>query len=266
MASMFINKGIVVSINQQVHNAIQHEILFITIILLLFKVQIACCAFDKLDYDISNEINDSAVYANEIPDPLESINRRIFAFNNIVDTNITQHLLRPYKNIQQYSWLQERAISFIHNLNEPVYMLNSILQWDLRHFFRSMYRFIVNSIFGFFGFVDVAGKYNIRSKALTFNTTLAKWKGTTGPYLILPLLGPITTREAAGLSVDLIFNPLNMVLPLQHLYSTLFIKFITAKSAYIDVTDHVKIMALDEYSMIRSLYAQKIQTGMPHKN
>jgi phospholipid-binding lipoprotein MlaA len=137
----------------------------------------------------------AADQANE--DPWEPFNRKIFAFNDFAD----RYALKPVAI--WYDELTPRPVNdgithFFDNLSEFATMTNAMLQWKPRKAGRSVTRFVLNSTVGLFGIFDVAAKVGLPSDSEDFGQTLAHWGLPAGPYLVLPLLGPSTVRDAGG--------------------------------------------------------------------
>ncbi|CAL7959223.1 phospholipid-binding lipoprotein MlaA [Alphaproteobacteria bacterium] len=226
--------------------------------LILACLSIATKVYAEI-YEISDDPTSESSYieySHTLSDPFEKYNRNIFMLNKKVDTCVTQHFILLYKGLLPGPWLQQRIKNFFNNLNEPQYVINSILQRNARNVFVALFRFVVNSTLGLFGVFDIAGEKGIRSKPLTFGSTLYKWKGQPGPYLILPFLGPATARSTAGFIVDFITDPINMLIPVKYVYARLGMELILIKIEYSAIADDIATMALDEYTMTRSLYSQ----------
>lgn len=143
-----------------------------------------------------------------VADPLEPINRVIFKFNMFAD----DVLLEPAANVYAFvlpQWGRNRVRDFIDNLKHPVWFANSVLQGDLDLAGRQAARFGVNSTIGVLGFYDVAGnELGMPVQDEDFGQTLGVWGVGDGAYLMLPLIGPTTTRDFTGLLVDTALDPI----------------------------------------------------------
>ena len=136
------------------------------------------------------------------PDPFESVNRAVFAFNDVMD----RWLIRPVA--QGYDWVTpdpvQRGIgNFYANLYDFNSAINGALQWRWKGVAQSSGRFLVNSTVGLLGFFDVATRMGIRPYRTDFGHTLAIWGLDSGPYLMIPFFGPRTVRSGAGTLFDL---------------------------------------------------------------
>ena len=137
----------------------------------------------------------------ERPDPWEPFNRGIFTFNETLD----QYAIEPVATAWDFvvpGVVQESIDHFFTNLNMPIVFANNVLQakpgaagWDI-------VRFLFNSTFGLAGLIDVATIVEIPENDEDFGQTLGYWGIPTGPYLVIPILGPSSIRDGTGLVVD----------------------------------------------------------------
>ena len=135
------------------------------------------------------------------PDPWEPLNRRIYAFNETLD----RYVLRP--TAQGYRFVMpdvaERGVcNFIANIYEVNSAFNSLLQGRVAGAAQSGGRFLINSTLGLAGLFDVASRLGIQPHRADFGQTLAVWGFETGPFLMVPVLGPRTIRSGAGYLFD----------------------------------------------------------------
>ena len=139
-------------------------------------------------------------------DPLESINRPLFALNNGLDRFLVRPLAQTYHIVMPD--IGERGVgNFFANLYDANAAVNALLQWRLDGALQSGGRFLVNSTAGFLGLIDVATPMGIRPYRTDFGHTLATWGVDSGPYLMVPLFGPRTMRSGAGTIVDVYISP-----------------------------------------------------------
>jgi phospholipid-binding lipoprotein MlaA len=141
------------------------------------------------------------------PDPLEPVNRVTFQVNQQIDRWFFEPITRAYR------WAvpapARRAVRrALVNLDAPVTFVNDVLQLEPRDAAVTAARFVVNSTVGIAGLFDVAATYaNLPGHESDFGQTLALAGVPSGPYLVLPVLGPNTTRDTAGYAVDFLFRP-----------------------------------------------------------
>lgn len=150
---------------------------------------------------------------NEYSDPLESFNRTMFDFN--------YYVLDPAVRPVAVFWADNvpvpvrQAISNASsNLAEPSSMVNSFLQGELDNGIKHMARFIINTIFGFGGLIDVVGRASPElngMESVAFGSTLGSYDVPYGPYVVLPFYGQTTLRESFGDYVDYKYPPLSQL-------------------------------------------------------
>ena len=139
-------------------------------------------------------------------DPLEEGNRKIFGFNE----GIYRYVLDPVAEV--YEAVVPRPVrtsvrNFFNNLHEPVMFTNEVLQGAGGEAGTTLGRFVVNSTIGIAGFFDPATKMGLERHTTNFGETLAYYGTPSGPYLVLPLLGPATARDTVGEGIDLLLRP-----------------------------------------------------------
>jgi len=135
--------------------------------------------------------------AQATEDPWEPFNRKVFAFNEFADRYALKPVAIWYDELTPRP-VNEGVTHFFDNLSEFATMTNSMLQWKPAKAGRSLTRFMVNSTVGLFGIFDVATKVGLAEDREDFGQTLAHWGVSSGPYLVLPVLGPSTLRDTGG--------------------------------------------------------------------
>jgi phospholipid-binding lipoprotein MlaA len=147
----------------------------------------------------------STAPAADSRDPFESVNRRIFAFNEQADRAVLAPVARSYRSVTPVP-LQRGISNLFANLGDLGGTINAGLQGRPGSAARNGSRFILNSTLGVFGLFDVASRLGIERYQTDFGHTLAVWGVDQGPYVMLPLLGPRTARSGVGTGVDFIFR------------------------------------------------------------
>lgn len=188
------------------------------------------------------------------PDPLEGVNRRTFGFNEGLD----RYLISPIAT--GYDWLMpdpaERAVRRIfQNLSEPVSAINHLLQLHPRQAGSTVARFVVNSTAGVAGIFDVARRIGLPLEHSDFGATLARYGTPSGPYLVVPLLGPTTVRDSMGDVVDQLVTPFGFLT--LGLTTRIFIDTGAGLSHRAEVStqlDAMRRFAVDLYAVIRTAY------------
>jgi len=138
-----------------------------------------------------------ALAAQATQDPWEPFNRKVFAFNEFADRYALKPVAIWYDEVTPRP-VNDGVTHFFDNLSEFATMTNSVLQWKPAKAGRSLTRFVLNSTVGLFGIFDVASKVGLAEDSEDFGQTLAHWGVSSGPYLMLPVLGPSTVRDAGG--------------------------------------------------------------------
>lgn len=216
----------------------------------------ACAATD----DPSDE---AALLGYEEPnDPLETPNRLMFAFNEAVDFAVIKPAATTYR-----FWIprefRDIIRNFVRHLGTPVVLANNMLQgqWDRAE--DSLARLLVNSItLGLGDLVPERHPYHSED----FGQTMAVWGADDGFYLVLPILGPSSARDATGKVVDIFFNPVTYVDGTTTFsLSTRAVEGVDLRARNIETLDEIKRDSVDFYARMRSLYYQRrraqIQNG-----
>lgn len=139
-------------------------------------------------------------------DPFEGWNRAIFSFNEKADRYVLKPVAEGYDAVTPAP-VQTGIRNFFSNLGEPITMVNALLQGKPGKAARSLTRFVFNSTIGIYGLIDVAGGMGIEREKEDFAQTMAVWGVGSGPYLVLPILGPSDVRGLGGRFADRPLNP-----------------------------------------------------------
>ena len=188
-------------------------------------------------------------------DPLEPLNRAIFAINIEADRYILKPVAYVYKEAVPDP-VQDMVGNFLHNLSSPVILLNAVLQGDMDHAGTTLARFLINSTIGLAGIVDIAGEMGIVRREEDFGQTLAVWGVDEGPYLMLPLLGPSNARDAVGRVVDYFGDPLTYLRYEKFNYSRFGADTVDVRVRNYELLNDLEKTSVDFYAAVRSLYRQ----------
>jgi len=239
---------------------------------------LATCAVAATDPGTPDPLfdeNDEAP-APGFPDPLERVNRGIFALNREVDHWVFDPLTRAYRSVVPAP--ARRAVRrALLNLDAPVTIANDLLQLEPRDAAIAATRFVVNTTVGVVGLFDVAADYaNLEGHESDFGQTLALSGVPSGPFLMIPLLGPTTLRDGTGYTVDFLFRPTSYLLtpggaiflegliqPSQTLiFTTLFeggtelAEGITTRDAAHEGLEALEASSVDFYASLKNAYYQ----------
>jgi phospholipid-binding lipoprotein MlaA len=189
------------------------------------------------------------------PDPLESINRPLFAFNNTLDRYLVRPLAVGYDFIMPAP-AQRGVGNFFANMYDFTSALNAILQGRLDGAAQGGGRFVVNSTVGVLGFFDVATPIGIRPYRTDFGHTLAIWGLPPGPYVMVPLFGPRTFRSGTGTIVDT-YASIPTYIDHVPLRNTIWgMELVDGRSRLLNAE---QLMSGDRYIFVRDAYLQQRQ-------
>ena len=249
-------------------------ILFLLLSILVTNSSIAK-AIEKKPNNLDAEFNFDEEYQDnnidyqveyQVYDPLEGLNRKIFAFNEVVDKNIVLPVVRRYhKHIPKL--VRKSIHNFFSNISVPFSVINSVIQGNGHNAMASFSSFIINSTIGVGGLFDVAGHKKIKYNKEDFGQSFGKYGFGPGAYLIIPILGPSNVRDFSGFAVKQFINPLAInslkvggsedLINDELLISFTMLESIDIREGLIEVIDDVRKNSLDPYSTIRSAYLQK---------
>lgn len=186
-------------------------------------------------------------------DPFEPLNRRIYAFNDTVDKAVLKPVAQGYTQVMPKAG-QAMVHNFFSNLDDFLVTMNDLLQFKLVQAFSDGGRVLINSTLGVFGLVDAAAATGYPKHNEDFGQTLGVWGLKSGPYLMLPLLGPSSFRDGIGLFVDgqasLITNRKDMRTRNQLLLA----KGVSTRASLLDQEKVLDQAVLDRYSFLRDAY------------
>ena len=193
------------------------------------------------------KVNANAAQPDQVKDPLQPLNRQIFAFNDALDRNV----LKPVA-IQYVAKVPEPVRSpyrqFRKNLGEPWNAVNQLIQGRPSRAAKTLGRFTVNTLTTL-GFADPARRLGLPTEEESFGVTLGYYGVASGPYVMLPFFGPSTFRDGFGLAADSFGRPQKYLLDDQEgiLWSTNVLQAIDARSQILDIEESLKG---DKYAMI----------------
>lgn len=188
-------------------------------------------------------------------DPLEPFNRSVYAFNEGVDRVVLKPVAEAY-NEALPSPVRTGVRNFFANLADAWTAVNALLQGRGQAAVESLFRVQVNTLFGLGGLIDVASDAQIPRHREDFGKTLGRWGVPTGPYLVLPLLGPSTVRDTAVLPVEHWGNAVSHIDDDGTRYSLLALRIIDTRAQLLRAGRVLDEAALDKYSFTRDAYLQ----------
>lgn len=196
---------------------------------------------------------------DETNDPLEPMNRQIFAVNQFADDIFLAPLADIYRTLTPPP-IQSRFSNVLDNLRQPLVLTNNLLQGDFHTASMTLGRFAINTVWGVGGLFDVATDYNYPRQLGDFGQTLDRWGAPEGPYLVLPLFGPSNARDAVGLGVDAVADPLSWgfhgAVADDLSYGRAGMGGITQRAEALDPLKELRRNSIDFYATLRSVVRQ----------
>jgi phospholipid-binding lipoprotein MlaA len=191
-------------------------------------------------------------------DPLEKVNRAVFAFNDAADKAVLTPVAKGYRAVLP-GFLRTGISNFFSNLEDVWVSVNDLLQGKFQQGAEDATRVIFNSTFGIGGLFDFASDNGLAKHNEDFGQTLGVWGITSGPYLVLPLFGPSTFRDGLGLLVDgradLVYRLVDEDVPLRNtLYAT---RAVGNRASLLDASSVLDQAALDRYAFVRDAWLQR---------
>ena len=212
-----------------------------SILLILLLVTTGCATTNTISDDFNPD------------DPYEKSNRKVFEFNNKLD----KLFLRPVTDFYDKAtpeFAQTSITNFFANLDDIRISINNLLQGNVVESMSDITRFFINSIFGLGGFFDVASEMGLEKHSEDFGQTLGKWGAKPGPYLMLPFLGPSTTRDAFTFVGDTALAPALSLDDNAARLGLISLDLINTYSAFTGIAD---IESKDQYAFLRDAYLER---------
>ena len=199
-------------------------------------------------------------------DPLEGVNRAVFAFNDKTDEMVLRPAARLYRNVTP-SGLRDGVRNFFNNLDDLYIGANNLLQGKVEQAMSDLMRIAVNTTLGFFGVIDWASDMGLEKHNEDFGQTLARWGVGDGVYLVLPLLGPSTLRDTAALPVDWEGDPVYWHTPVDERNALTVMRTVARRADLLAASRTLEEAALDRYVFLREATLQRrrslIHDGRP---
>lgn len=189
-------------------------------------------------------------------DPWEGLNRRIFAFNEAVDEAVLAPVARAYRAVLPAP-VREGIGNVLGNAGDVWAAANHLLQGKPKAAADTGMRVGVNTVFGLLGVVDVATELGLERQSEDFGQTLGRWGLGSGPYLVLPLLGPSSVRDGAGLVVDRQFDISQLPSHERDSYAVTALEVVHKRAGLLSAGQLLGQIALDRYTFVREAYLAK---------
>ncbi len=195
----------------------------------------------------SNTVNGQAA------DPWENSNRKLHGFNDYFDTLLIRPIAATYSTLLP-RFVRQGIGNFFSNIDDINVTVNDVLQFKFYAAASDSGRFLINSTIGLVGTIDVATSMGLGKNEEDFGQTFAQWGIPSGPYVVVPAIGPSTVRDVFGLVFDSVFNPFQ--------YSDAYYSR-TALFLVEEIDARASVLALDElifgdrYIFLREAYLQR---------
>jgi phospholipid-binding lipoprotein MlaA len=196
-----------------------------------------------------------AVATNPV-DPWEAWNRKVFAFNETVDEAVLKPVAEGYRKVVP-SLVRRGIDNVFSNIGDAWSAANHLLQGKLQSGVEMGFRFLTNTLLGLGGVLDPASEMGLTRRSEDFGQTLGKWGVPTGPYVVLPFLGPSNPRDGLGLLVDRQTAPSTLPATEAGRFGTAALELINTRSNLLGATGLIDSVALDKYSFLRDAYLQR---------
>jgi phospholipid-binding lipoprotein MlaA len=198
-------------------------------------------------------------------DPYENLNRKVFVVNQVFDQVLLKPVAKGYSNYAP-DFIQTTIGNFFGNLADVWTAVNNFLQGKPREGIQDTGRVAVNTVFGVAGLADVATKLGLPKHQEDFGQTLGVWGVKPGPYVMLPLFGPSTMRDALAKPLDLYADPLNLSTRSDVEYSLRAVRLVDDRARLLPTTDMIEKVALDPYQFVRDAHFQRREAKVNDAN
>ena len=194
---------------------------------------------------------------NDPRDPIESLNRQVFEFNEVVDRAILKPVAQAYEFVLPEP-VRDCVSGMFSNLREPSNAINNLLQGKPADAFSDTCRFVVNTTVGLLGCFDPARQMGLEKHNEDFGQTLGRWGIGSGPYLVVPILGPSTLRDAIGIYGAEPYLDVNFYIDNVRVRNAILgTRVVNQRAELLQTDDLISGAALDKYRFIRDGFLQR---------
>jgi phospholipid-binding lipoprotein MlaA len=190
-------------------------------------------------------------------DPLEPLNRTVFKFNDGLDRAVIKPVATAYQNVTP-ALVRTGVTNFFGNISDVWSVVNNVLQAKPQAAIESFFRVTTNTLWGLGGIFDVASDMKIPKHSENFGQTLGHWGVASGPYLVLPVLGPSPVRDSLGTLVDsqgdLVTQGVDNISVRNSLVG---LRLVNLRANLLGVEDFLEQASLDKYTFARDIYLQR---------
>lgn len=228
---------------------------WVSVSALLLASLLGGCASQQASQQV--EQNSTSVQdAGDPRDPLEPVNRVMWDFNwEVLDAYVLRPITVGYVTVMP-QFARTGLLNAAENLQEPANFMNNMFQGKVDDGMDSLARFVLNSTVGLFGTIDVASHIGIVEKEEEFGETMGVWGVNTGPYLMLPALGPNDPRSFTGSVVDGMVYPM-AIIDGQFAIARYLVSLLEGRASLIDQEQQLE-QSVDDYAFVKNAYFENL--------
>ena len=189
-------------------------------------------------------------------DPWENWNRKVFAFNEGLDKNLLKPVATVYSKVVP-QFVRRSVDNVFSNAADGWSAINNILQGKGEPAFDDVVRFTTNTVFGFFGILDIASEFGLEHHYEDFGQTLGVWGFGPGAYIVWPLIGPSSVRDSIALPLDRAASPALFVNDGKWQFAIVGLQIINTRANLLGASQVLDEIALDKYTFVRDAYLQR---------
>lgn len=189
-------------------------------------------------------------------DPFEGFNRAVYKFNDGFDRAIAKPVATAYVKVTPGP-VRTGVRNFFSNIADVFIGVNNLLQGKPEEALTDWGRFAFNTTFGFLGIADWATDMGLEKHDEDFGQTFGRWGAGTGPYLVLPFLGPSDVRDGVGTAFDMYTDPVSNHTPVDERNSAIALRLVSRRADLLGASRLLEQAALDPYAFLRDAYLQR---------
>ncbi len=189
-------------------------------------------------------------------DPFENYNRAMYEFNTGLDRKVIRPVAESYVDYVP-SPVRTAIGNFFSNIGDVWTAVNNYMQFKPREGTQDVARVVLNSTFGIVGLIDVATPMGLPKHEEDFGQTLGKWGVSSGPFLVLPLLGASTVRDGLARPIDFLADPLSQVSDSGARNAARVVRLVDNRADLLGASSLLEDAALDPYQFLRDAYLQR---------
>ncbi|CAD5286921.1 Surface lipoprotein [Alteromonas sp. 38] len=228
---------------------------WVSVSALLLASLLGGCASQQASQQVEQN-NTSVQDAGDPRDPLESVNRVMWDFNwEVLDAYVLRPITVGYVTVMP-QFARTGLLNAAENLQEPANFMNNMFQGKVDDGMDSLARFVLNSTVGLFGTIDIASHIGIVEKEEEFGETMGVWGVNTGPYLMLPALGPNDPRSFTGSVVDGMVYPM-AIIDGQFAIARYLVSLLEGRASLIDQEQQLE-QSVDDYAFVKNAYFENL--------